>query len=289
MIANIPGASASVAVDDNFNIVTGIGYAPATEGDPDSVNRTGELKIWRLEDWKNDNGMFMSNYDDNNRLLGANVLSSASLSFTEQGDLCVGGGDAFGSGGPSENGYAALINHKVVSRVLEPDTADPTLVLDETNEAECRHFAPDPCQNDSATGILAYGKSLSISWNSTNASCNQGAADDYYNPGVAATLTTYTVNKTRDADGDGHPDISDHSPSTFDQANIDSDGDGYGNVIDGDLNNDDVIDLSDFYELRAKFGTTDAETDLNLDGNVDLSDFYKLRGMFGKSAPYYNF
>ncbi|MBI9092843.1 MAG: hypothetical protein JEZ12_26805 [Desulfobacterium sp.] len=282
LIKEIPGASASIAVDENFNLVTGIGYCT-------SPNRTGELKVWKTNEWWNGGAMTGGDYDDQGRILATNALSSAYLGFDPNGNLCVGGGDAFGVGGPSENGYAALISHKVMERVVaaQPGEADP---VNEANGAEYRQFAPDPCQNDSATGIIAFDGGISVSWNPTNeVNCTPGSAKDYWQDGIVASLTTYKINTERDGDNDGNTDCEDHSPNTFDPDNIDSDGDGYGNIIDADFNNDGIVNATDFNHWRGTYGSSNANTDLNGDGIVNATDFNKLRSLYGKKAPFYNF
>jgi lysophospholipase L1-like esterase len=58
-------------------------------------------------------------------------------------------------------------------------------------------------------------------------------------------------------------------------------------LLSGDVNNDNVVDLSDFSELAAAFGAAsgdsnwDANADLNCDGLVDLTDFGLLAANFG--------
>ena len=53
---------------------------------------------------------------------------------------------------------------------------------------------------------------------------------------------------------------------------LDSDGDGYGNACDADLNNDNLVTTLDLRLLRALFGGTDAGADLNGDGIVSDAD-----------------
>jgi uncharacterized protein YjbI with pentapeptide repeats len=60
-----------------------------------------------------------------------------------------------------------------------------------------------------------------------------------------------------------------------------------GGVIAGDATGDGKVDLADFGELKANFGTAGGRTegDSNGDGQVDLSDFGLLKLNFGKGAP----
>ena len=55
-------------------------------------------------------------------------------------------------------------------------------------------------------------------------------------------------------------------------AQVDADADGYGNMCDGDFNNDDFVNLPDLRFLITKMGTDDAEVDMNSDGIVDIDD-----------------
>ena len=61
----------------------------------------------------------------------------------------------------------------------------------------------------------------------------------------------------------------------------DSNGDGYGNMCDADLNNNGAVNLSDFSQFSLVFGTADADADFNGDGFVNLSDFSAFSLMFG--------
>ena len=57
-----------------------------------------------------------------------------------------------------------------------------------------------------------------------------------------------------------------------------------GLLLEGDANNDDVVDITDFSLLRANFGTTDPHTDYNDSGMVDILDFSLLRATFARPA-----
>ena len=59
----------------------------------------------------------------------------------------------------------------------------------------------------------------------------------------------------------------------------------------GDVNNDNLVDISDFSLLRATFGKScgdggyDGRADFTGDCLVDISDFSLLRGNFGQAGP----
>ncbi len=59
----------------------------------------------------------------------------------------------------------------------------------------------------------------------------------------------------------------------------DTDGDDYGNICDGDLNNDEIVDSLDTVMFREALFTTDADADFNGDGVVDSLDTVIFRGM----------
>ena len=70
----------------------------------------------------------------------------------------------------------------------------------------------------------------------------------------------------------------------------DTDGDGFGNMCDADLDNTGLVDFSDFFEFRTLFGspapgvepfTLADHADFDGNGTVDFGDFFILRGFFG--------
>ena len=96
-----------------------------------------------------------------------------------------------------------------------------------------------------------------------------------------------------DVDGDGVGDACDICTLVANADQRDTDADGFGNICDADLDNNNLVNLSDFVIFRGVFGQTAAgvepfttadHADLNGDNIVNLSDFVIFRGMFG-SAP----
>ncbi|WP_035217139.1 hypothetical protein, partial [Desulfobulbus elongatus] len=184
LIIGIPGASSDVDVDKSGNLLTGIGYLT-------SPNRTGEVKVWPAGGWDPVNGSSLA-YEGNTRIVAANILSAAYLGEDAEGNFHIGGADAFGVGGPPERGYAALIKAGIVNAIATGARTTPVTDGNRGDTSEYKYFAPDPCQDDSATGILAgdWGRGLAVMWNptyyETNGSCagDVGSAADYWNPGV---------------------------------------------------------------------------------------------------------
>lgn len=58
-----------------------------------------------------------------------------------------------------------------------------------------------------------------------------------------------------------------------------------GTLWEGDANDDDVVDITDFSILRLVFATADGRADFNQDGIVDILDFSLLRSNFAKHGP----
>jgi hypothetical protein len=75
-----------------------------------------------------------------------------------------------------------------------------------------------------------------------------------------------------------HPQDPDGSDN-LNQA--DSDKDGYGQICDGDYNNDGKTNTSDFTIFKASFsGTYDEQCDHNCDGKVNTTDFTTFKALF---------
>ena len=63
----------------------------------------------------------------------------------------------------------------------------------------------------------------------------------------------------------------------------DTDGDGFGNMCDADLNNDGIVNFADLARFKEVYGTADPHADFNGDGVVDDQDLEILKGMFGEA------
>ncbi|MEM6639455.1 MAG: S8 family serine peptidase [Pseudomonadota bacterium] len=105
-----------------------------------------------------------------------------------------------------------------------------------------------------------------------------------FRDGVGRVSATYTdtielIDGT-DSDGDGIIDAEDNCTLEPNPEQRDTDGDGYGNVCDADLNNDGVVNVIDLGQLRARFFSTDADADFNGDGIVNFVDLGILRSRF---------
>lgn len=63
----------------------------------------------------------------------------------------------------------------------------------------------------------------------------------------------------------------------------DTDGDGYGNLCDADMNNDGVVNFSDLAIFKSVYGTANPHADFNGDGVVNDLDLEILKSMFGRA------
>ncbi|MFK8014114.1 MAG: thrombospondin type 3 repeat-containing protein [Gammaproteobacteria bacterium] len=87
-----------------------------------------------------------------------------------------------------------------------------------------------------------------------------------------------------DDDADSLRNFVDNCTQIANEDQRDTNGDGFGNACDADLNNDGVINVVDLGLLRSVFFTADADADLNGDGVVNVVDLGLLRAAFF-SAP----
>ena len=87
-----------------------------------------------------------------------------------------------------------------------------------------------------------------------------------------------------DADTDGIDNSVDNCTTVSNPDQRDSDGDGFGNICDTDLNNDGVTNFLDLGLLRQVFFTNDVHADFDGDGVVNFLDLGILRQRFF-SAP----
>lgn len=89
-----------------------------------------------------------------------------------------------------------------------------------------------------------------------------------------------------DEDGDLIPDINDNCRLVANTDQRDTNGDGFGNACDADLNNDGIINIVDLGILRSVFFTNDPDADLNGDGVVNVVDLGQMRAtFFGPPGP----
>ena len=85
-----------------------------------------------------------------------------------------------------------------------------------------------------------------------------------------------------DTDGDGVVDNVDNCILVHNPAQRDTDGDGYGNYCDPDLNNDLTVNAADLALFKPLFFTTDPDADFDGNGRVQAGDLAILKSFFFK-------
>jgi hypothetical protein len=101
--------------------------------------------------------------------------------------------------------------------------------------------------------------------------------------GVAATIDLLANDAclgNLDSDADGIPDTLDNCSAEANPDQLDTNGDGYGNVCDGDLNQDNFVNSLDLGLFKERFFTADPDADLNGDGFVNSLDLGLFKSMF---------
>jgi serine protease AprX len=83
-----------------------------------------------------------------------------------------------------------------------------------------------------------------------------------------------------DSDGDGVVDTLDNCTLVPNADQRDSNGDGFGNICDPDLNNNGVVNAVDLGLFKAVFFTADADADFNGDGSVNAIDLGVMKLYF---------
>ncbi|MEN8763507.1 MAG: thrombospondin type 3 repeat-containing protein, partial [Thiogranum sp.] len=111
----------------------------------------------------------------------------------------------------------------------------------------------------------------------------------------AQLVIEYGDQVVEDADSDGIPDSSDNCilvangpliPDAGGNIQLDTDGDGYGNICDPDFDQNGVVTLVDFAILFDVFGSSTApDQDLNGNGVVDPTDLSILKTYLAQELP----
>jgi uncharacterized protein (DUF1800 family) len=91
-----------------------------------------------------------------------------------------------------------------------------------------------------------------------------------------------TVCVALDSDGDGIDNTQDNCTEIANPNQRDSNGDGFGNLCDADLDNNNSVSFADLDLFRSAFGTNDADADFDGTGSVSFADLDIFRALFGK-------
>ncbi len=102
-----------------------------------------------------------------------------------------------------------------------------------------------------------------------------------------ADLADFDCQLAVDTDMDGVPDVGDNCSLIANSSQLDSNGDGFGNACDPDLNNDGTVNFSDIILFANEFGSTSGgDADFNGDGVVNFPDYVIVPDYFlGPPGP----
>lgn len=85
-----------------------------------------------------------------------------------------------------------------------------------------------------------------------------------------------------DSDGDGVDDTLDNCIEITNADQRDSNGDGFGNACDADLDDSGFVNFADLSLFKSAFGSNDADADFDGNGFVNFADLAAFKLMFGK-------
>jgi beta-glucanase (GH16 family) len=106
------------------------------------------------------------------------------------------------------------------------------------------------------------------------------------NSGADVTFRTdyWSFENLTDADADGVVDYRDNCRLHANPDQRDTNGDGFGNRCDADLDGSGGVNAADLARFRQAFGSSDPDADFSGDGNVNAADLAIFRSLFG-GAP----
>ncbi len=107
-----------------------------------------------------------------------------------------------------------------------------------------------------------------------------GAHAEWFWAREFSTAYSFLYDRNLDSDGDAVPDYADNCIVAVNSDQRDTNGDGYGNACDGDIDNDGHTNFADLVLFQDRFYTTDADTDLDGDGFVNFIDLSILSDLF---------
>lgn len=86
-----------------------------------------------------------------------------------------------------------------------------------------------------------------------------------------------------DTDGDLVPNDCDNCTEVSNANQRDTNGDGFGNMCDADLNNNGSVNIADLGAFKAVYGTSNPDADFNGNGSVNLQDLGIFKSLYGKA------
>jgi hypothetical protein len=199
---------------------------------------------------------------DTNLIDGSLPGSPSQAVYTSCGNMfqgiSVGGGDKYGS---NLSGQAISLSN----------LSDGDYRLETTVDPENRILETDETDNESCVLLHIVVSTPTPTFTVLNAnSCVTGPDDD--NDGVGNSID----NCTQVPNG---PTIRDAGGNS----QLDSNGDGYGNWCDADLDNSGFVNFGDMAAFKAAFGTTDADADFDGSGGiVNFADLARFKALFGQ-------
>ncbi len=85
-----------------------------------------------------------------------------------------------------------------------------------------------------------------------------------------------------DTDNDGIDDELDNCIEISNPDQRDSNNDGYGNLCDADLDNNDIVSFADLNLFKSAFGSNNVDADFDGNGSVSFADLNILKSLFGQ-------
>ncbi len=98
--------------------------------------------------------------------------------------------------------------------------------------------------------------------------------------GINFVTDEWVFSSGPDSDGDGAFDAEDNCTVLSNPEQIDTDGDGFGNACDADLNNDGIVNFIDLSVFSGLFLGPDTVADFNGDGSVNFLDLIIMQNQF---------
>lgn len=102
--------------------------------------------------------------------------------------------------------------------------------------------------------------------------------------GVSSDTASVTLSVLTDTDRDGVPDSQDNCTLVYNPDQRDTNGDGYGNICDPDLDNNGTVNINDLNRLKMsidKLPVVDVDADLDGNGVVNVNDLNRLKWYLG--------